>query len=85
MPIKSYGRGSAPEIHRWPGGLTWLAHPDEDMRRASHALAVDDDGRLSDDPSASDANLWLVEPIDVAGLDAVSTDGLSVTISVTAR
>lgn len=26
--------------YEWPGGLTWLAHPDEPMQRASHALAA---------------------------------------------
>ena len=29
------------EIDRWEGGVGWIAHPDEAMLRASHALAAD--------------------------------------------
>lgn len=43
-------------VRRWDGGLTWMAHPDEAMRRASHALVVDGD-------------VWLVDPLDAAGVD----------------
>lgn len=43
-------------IHRWERGLTWMAHPDERMRRASHALAIDDE-------------VWLVDPLDAERLD----------------
>jgi hypothetical protein len=43
------------EIDRWEGGVGWLAHPDEAMQRASHAVAVDDE-------------VWLVDPIDVPDL-----------------
>jgi hypothetical protein len=43
-------------IHRGEHGLTWMAHPDERMRRASHALVVDDE-------------VWLVDPLDAGGLD----------------
>jgi hypothetical protein len=43
-------------VHRWEHGLTWMAHPDERMRRASHALAVD-------------GEVWLVDPLDADGLD----------------
>lgn len=55
-PIKSYGRATDPAIIRWSGGLTWIAHPDERMRRASHALVVDD-------------AVLVVEPNDFDGLD----------------
>lgn len=43
-------------IKRWDGGLTWMAHPEAQMQRASHALVVDDD-------------VWLVDPLDGADLD----------------
>ena len=43
-------------VHRWGHGLTWMVHPDEQMRRASHALVVDDE-------------VWLVDPLDTKGLD----------------
>ena len=42
-------------VRRWENGLTWMAHPDEGMHRASHALVIDDD------------DVWLVDPLD--GLD----------------
>jgi hypothetical protein len=39
------------EIDRWMGGIGWIAHPEETMERASHALATGD-------------GVWLVDPID---------------------
>ena len=44
------------ETTEWDGGFSWIAYPDEDARRASHALATD-------------AGVWLVDPVDVDGLD----------------
>lgn len=55
MPMK----GGAPdlrEIDRWDGGVGWIAYPDERMQRASHALAADGD-------------VWVVDPVDAAGVD----------------
>lgn len=46
---------AAPAVHEWPGGLTWLAHPEEPMQRASHALA----------PAGS---VWLVDPLEAPGV-----------------
>lgn len=43
-------------VHQWAGGLTWMAHPNEEMQRASHALV---DG----------TEVWLVDPLDATGLD----------------
>jgi len=43
-------------VDRWEGGLGWLAHPDEFLVRASHALAVD-------------GEVWVVDPVDCPGLD----------------
>lgn len=43
-------------IDEWPGGIGWLAYPEEDMQRAGHAFVVDGD-------------VWLVDPVDAAGLD----------------
>ena len=31
-------------IDRWDGGIGWIAHPDEDSRRASHAVVGDNGG-----------------------------------------
>ena len=44
------------EIDRYKGGVGWIAHPEERMQRASHAFAVDGD-------------VWVVDPVDAAGLD----------------
>ena len=57
MPAKQRGPGTAPAIvDRWDGGFGWIAHPDEGMRRTSHALATAD-------------GVWLVDPVDAAGID----------------
>ncbi|SFR30402.1 MULTISPECIES: hypothetical protein [Halorubrum] len=45
------------ETTEWEGGFSWIAYPDEDARRASHALTTG-------------AGVWLVDPVDVDGLDA---------------
>ena len=43
-------------VTEWNGGFSWIAHPEEDAERASHALATDD-------------GVWVVDPVDAAGLD----------------
>jgi hypothetical protein len=54
--MKASGDGSVNEVDRWDGGAGWLAYPEEEMQRASHALATD-------------AGLVVVDPVDVPGLD----------------
>jgi len=49
-------RPALSHVREWPGGFSWIAHPDEDARRASHALDTA-------------AGVWLVDPVDAAGLD----------------
>jgi len=49
------------EVDRWAGGVDWLAHPDEMLHRTSHALAVDGD-------------VWVVDPVDAAGVDDLLAD-----------
>ncbi len=44
------------EIARWDGGVGWIAHPNETMLRASHALATD-------------AGVWVIDPVDAPGID----------------
>ncbi|QLH78480.1 hypothetical protein HZS55_14800 [Halosimplex rubrum] len=57
MTMKGSGRSTSwREINRWDGGISWLAHPEEAMQRVSHALV-------------SDGDVWLVDPIDIDGLD----------------
>lgn len=43
-------------VTEWDGGFSWIAHPEERGRRASHALSTA-------------AGVWLVDPVDAAGLD----------------
>lgn len=48
-------------VDDWSGGVGWIADPDETMARASHAF-VGNDG------------VWLVDPVDMDGLDAALDD-----------
>lgn len=48
-------------VTRFEGGRSWIAHPDETMRRASHALAVDDE-------------VWVIDPVDGDGVDELLAD-----------
>ncbi len=43
-------------VRTWSDGFSWIAHPNEDARRASHALATD-------------AGVLVVDPVDAPGLD----------------
>lgn len=43
-------------IDRFEGGIGWLAHPEEIMERAGHALATT-------------AGVYLIDPVDAGGLD----------------
>ncbi|WP_458190954.1 hypothetical protein [Haladaptatus sp. NG-WS-4] len=49
-------------IDRWGEGVGWLAHPDEDSRRASHAIVGDNGG------------VWLIDPLDTPGLDGLLSE-----------
>lgn len=44
------------EIDRAEHGVGWIAHPDEAMQRASHAIE-------------RDGTVWVLDPVDVDGLD----------------
>ncbi len=58
MGLKESGEATGwREIGRDEHGVSWIAYPDETMERASHALVGDDGG------------VWLVDPVDVDGLD----------------
>lgn len=56
MPIKASGAAELEKTVDWDIGMSWIAYPDEGMKRASHALVVDDE-------------VWLVDPVDADGLD----------------
>ena len=63
------------EIDRWDGGVGWIAHPEEALQRASHALVVDPDGQEpSGEQDAPDGDVWVIDPVDAVGLDEFLAD-----------
>ncbi|MCL9813126.1 hypothetical protein [Natranaeroarchaeum aerophilus] len=56
MPIKSSGEAVLEKTIEWDGGMSWIAHPEEGMERASHAVVVNE-------------GVWLVDPVDAERLD----------------
>jgi hypothetical protein len=65
MPLKSSGTGeSHAVVDRFDGGVGWIAHPQETMQRASHALVG---GAGHGDGDGSD--VWVVDPVDADGID----------------
>lgn len=57
MPAKITERATDyKEVDRWEVGVGWIAHPDEFMQRASHAVATKD-------------GVWIVDPVDAEGVD----------------
>lgn len=67
MPMKGSGSTELQEIDRGDDRVGWIAHPDEGMQRASHAL-VDSDGDGNENGTEEDG-VWLVDPVDAGGLD----------------
>jgi hypothetical protein len=49
-------------IDQWDSGVGWIAHPDEEGFRASHAI-VGDSG-----------DVWVIDPIDAPGVDDLLAD-----------
>jgi hypothetical protein len=49
------------ETNRWDRGVSWIAYPDEEMQRASHALDTD-------------AGTIVVDPVDADGIDDLLTE-----------
>lgn len=65
MPMKGSGPATDwREIDRFENGargVGWIAHPEERMQRASHALATDE-------------GVYVVDPVDADGIDALLTE-----------
>lgn len=65
MPMKGSGPATDwQEIDRFEngaGGVGWIAHPEERMQRASHALATDE-------------GVYVVDPVDAEGVDDLLAD-----------
>ena len=64
MGMKGTGEADLHEIDRFDRGVGWIAYPEETMERASHALAVPNEESDTDD-------VWVVDPVDAPGLDAL--------------
>ncbi|MFC7222383.1 hypothetical protein ACFQKF_04425 [Halalkalicoccus sp. GCM10025322] len=72
MTMKADGPATnARKIDRWDGGFGWIAYPEEEMQRASHALATDEGVWLIDPVDTSDLDDWLDEFGEVAGVVAL--------------
>lgn len=56
MPMKGSGTGELAVVDRFDNGVGWIAYPDETMQRAAHAIE-------------SDGKLWIVDPVDAAGVE----------------
>lgn len=78
MTVEAAGPATDPRWVEWSGGLSWLAHLEEGMRRASHAIRVDGtpadapggrEGAPVEDASTAEDPVVVVEPLDAAGLD----------------
>ncbi len=58
----SFYSRAAPEraerVLEWDGGVSWVAHPEEKGRRASHAIETE-------------TGTWLVDPLDATDLDGL--------------
>jgi len=61
--MKSSVSGELNKTDNWDGGVGWVAHPDEEMQRASYAII--DSAAGNGDTDA----VYLIDPIDVPGLD----------------
>jgi hypothetical protein len=62
MPLKARGPATRfEEIDRFDGGVGWIAHADETMERASHAVVSGDD-------------VWIIDPVDADGIDRLVSD-----------
>ena len=57
MPMKQGGEArDARRVLEFDGGFSWIAFPEEEMQRASHALVEGD-------------SVWLIDPVDAPELD----------------
>lgn len=62
MPVKQTGTADGyREIDRFDTGVGWIAHPDEAMQRASHALSVDE-------------GVYLIDPLNIPDLEELIGD-----------
>jgi hypothetical protein len=69
MPMKQGGEArDARRTLEFDGGFSWIAFPEEEMQRASHALVSGDGVWLIDPVDAPDLDEWISELGEVAGV-----------------
>ncbi|WP_058366762.1 hypothetical protein [Haloparvum sedimenti] len=64
MSFKGSGTTAVQPIDRYEGGVGWIAYPDEEMERASHAVAVHNEESDTGEP-----DVWVFDPVDGEGVD----------------
>lgn len=67
MPMKGSDSTGLQEIDRRDDRVGWIAHPDEQMQRASHAFV--DRNRDGNENETGEDGVWLVDPLDAVDLD----------------
>jgi hypothetical protein len=72
MQMKASEAGSLNEIDRWDGSAGWIAHPQEEMQRASHAVATDEGLVVVDPVDVPDLDEWLADLAEETGADGVA-------------
>ena len=74
----AYDRSPSTEyrlVDEFDGGFGWLAHPDEDGLRASHAVvgtgasASGSESDTNTGAGAGDGDVWLFDPLEAPGID----------------
>lgn len=69
MPMKQGGEArDARRTNEFDGGFSWIAFPEEEMQRASHALVSDEDVWLVDPVDAPELDEWIAEEGEVRGV-----------------
>lgn len=69
MSLKGSGSASVQPINRHEGGVGWIAYPDEEMERASHAVVGRDEESDTGEP-----DVWVFDPVDGEGVDDLLAD-----------
>ena len=77
MPAKATAEPTDPAVvDQWDGGVGWIAHPEETMERASHALSTDEGDWLVDPLCAPGVADRLADMGEVAGVILLSNHHL---------
>jgi len=61
MVVYDRGDSAGARVAEFDDAITWIAHPDEEAKRASHAIRTDE-------------GVWVIDPIDAPGIDEAIED-----------